>query len=200
MKLISAVFHPLLIATYLIATFLFITPELLPRIQEEIALHFLLVVFLITGLIPMLSIILLRRFNYISSYRMDERKDRALPFTFILFYYGAASYLFLVKLEMGFLFNLVMISETILILILLLITLKFKISIHAATIWSAVGIFSGLLVSQIIEIHWIYYTAIVLAGITSMSRLSLNSHSPKEVWSGMALGFCYSFLILLFLT
>lgn len=194
MKIVSVVFHPLLMATYLGTLLLYQTPELVTRIRPDAIPRFLLLVFLLTGLMPAFSVFLLKAFKYISSLEMSNRNERIVPFIFILVYYGIASYLFLVKLEISMLFMILMISSTLLILILTLITLKYKISIHAAAVWSFAGYLTGILVTYNTNLGWIYYAIILAAGLTSTSRLYLGSHSEDEVWAGSILGFTYGYL------
>ena len=199
MKIVSVVFHPLLMATHLSMIVLFMAPELLPTIQPPAYKHFILLVFIITALMPALSVFLLKTFKYISDLELINRKERVVPFAFILFYYGVASYLFMEKLEMGFLFSLVMISVTILIFILLLISARFKISIHSAASWAAVGYLTAIVITQDIILNWVYYLVVCLAGLTTTSRLYLGYHTGKEAWTGTILGFAYSFVVVLVL-
>lgn len=198
MKIISVVFHPLMIATHLSALLLLTAPELLPRIQPQVITQFLLVVFLMTALMPAFSVFLLRSFKYISDLELENRKERIIPFTFILFYYVVASYLFHEKLDMGALFTTVIISVTLLISLLLIITSKFKISIHAAAIWGAVGYLTGIVLLFDVQLGWMYYASILIAGLTCTSRLYLGYHSSKEVWTGSIMGFSYSFFVMFF--
>ncbi|MEQ8905031.1 phosphatase PAP2 family protein [Ekhidna sp.] len=200
MKIISVVFHPLLMATYLSAILFTKTPELFPRVMPQIVPEFVLVVFITTCLMPALSLLLLRTFSFITNLELTQRSERIRPFIFIAFYYGASSYLFSDKLEMGPVFMTVMISVSILILILLIITTWFKVSIHSAAIWSGVGFLTALVLHLGVIIGWYYFGFILAAGLTSSSRLYLGYHKPKEVWSGAILGFIYSYLtIVLFL-
>ena len=192
MKIVSAVFHPLLIATYLGAFLSVKTPELFPTIQPEARLPFIGVIFLITFLMPVFSMLLLRTFKYVSDMEMMMRKERIIPFAFIVFYYAAASYLFTIKLDIGTLFQVVIISVTVLIFLLLIITIWFKISIHSAAIWSCAGYITGIVLTQSISLGVTFYLIFVAAGLTSTSRLYLGYHSPKEVWAGAILGFGYS--------
>ncbi|NQZ78917.1 MAG: hypothetical protein HRT61_22790 [Ekhidna sp.] len=196
MKFISVVFHPLSIATHLTAILLYRAPELLPTIQSQIHLQFLLIIFLLTGVMPAITLLLLKSFKYISDIDLQNRNERIIPFLIILFYYGAACYLFQVKLEMDYIFNLVMISVTVLIFILLILTFRFKISIHAAAAWSAVGYLTGIITSRGLHLDWEFYLVVLMAGLISTSRLYLGHHSPKEIWSGTILGFCYSYILI----
>lgn len=199
MKIISAVFHPLLMATYL--SFILFTqcPILFPRVLPQLIPQFILMVFITTCLMPALSIWILKTFSYISNLELTERKERAKPFILVACCYATASYLFAVKLQMGSIFMTVMIGVSILIGLLLLITFWFKISVHAAAIWSGVGFVTALIISFGVSIGWYYYLLIVAAGLTCTSRLYLGYHQPKEVWSGALLGFTYSFLSIIIL-
>ncbi len=197
MKIISVVFHPLLMATYLSLVLFSEVPELFPRVLPHATTQFILVIFITTCLMPALSIFLLRTFSFISNLELTERSERLKPFIFIAFYYAASSYLFLEKLEMGQIFMTVMIGVTVLIILLSIITIWFKISIHSAAIWSAVGFVSALVVTTGVNLGGYYYLLIISAGLTGTSRLYLGYHQPKEVWSGAILGFVYSFLIMI---
>ncbi len=184
----------------LLSTILFNkAPELFPRVMPQVVPQFVLVIFITTCLMPALSIFLLKSFSYISNLEMTKRKERIRPFIFITFYYAVSSYLFDEKLEMGLIFMTVMISVSILIAFLLVITHWFKISIHSAAIWSAVGFVSAMILTLGIDLGWIYYALILAAGFTSTSRLYLGYHQPKEVWAGSVLGFVYSFVVIVFL-
>jgi len=200
MKLFSVVFHPLLLATHLTGLIIFTSPELLPRIRPEIYLDFLFLVFLITSFLPAFSIFLLKKFKYISDYELTNRGERLIPFVFILFYYAMASYLFYAKLDIGYLFNLVMISVTILIFILIVTTLKFKISIHSAAVWGGVGYLTAIFLVSSVSTLWLLFIGILSAGMTSTSRLYLGYHTPKQVWFGVILGFAYSIAVVLAFT
>ncbi|GAB4234205.1 MAG: hypothetical protein Tsb0034_07790 [Ekhidna sp.] len=199
MKTISVVFHPLLVATHLSAILIIKAPELIPRIQPQVVPQFLLIIFLITAIMPAFSVFLLKTFKYISDLELIKKKERIIPFIFILFYYAIASYLFHEKLGMDLLFNVVIISATVLILILTLITLRFKISIHAASMWAAVGYTSAILVSFGAALGGAFYALIFAAGLISSSRLYLGYHTPREVWTGAILGFSYAFLTIIVL-
>lgn len=199
MKIVSLVFHPLLMATYLNAILLIRTPLFAARIRPEIIPQFLLVILLITAVMPAFSVFLLKTFKYISNLDLTTRKERIVPFIFILVYYAIATYLFMVKLEMGFLFIVIITSATFLIFILLIITLRFKISIHATSIWACVGLLTGIFITHSIVMGGLYYGALIAAGLTSTSRLYLGYHTPSEVWTGSIVGFSYSLIIMLVL-
>ncbi len=199
MKLISVLFHPLLMATYTLIVFYYYTPELFSPVSFSAIPIVLFATFLTTFLIPLLSILLMKMTSRVSSLELSKREERILPFISISLFYGAATYMFFEKLKLSPPLTTTMIIVTALIVILSLITLKFKISIHAAASWGVVGLLialsmritgSGLFLPVVISI--------LAAGLVASSRLFLQLHTPKEIWSGSFLGFIFTFLGLWF--
>jgi hypothetical protein len=197
MKLISGLCHPLIIATYLSITLLVGASEVF-TFPYRMVQYLILIVFLTTCVIPAFSIFILKSFSWITDLELTNRKDRLLPFVFIFIWYAVSSYLFISRLQLGKPFSTIFISVTVLVGILIVITKWFKISIHAAAIWSAVGIIVSLVLKMGISMPLVLVVAILLAGLTSSSRLYLGYHQPKEVWSGAILGFGFSMLAVYF--
>lgn len=195
MKLISALCHPLLMATYVSTVLLSRAPELF-TIQAQAVGYFVLTIFLTTCFIPAFSLFSLKLFAKVSSLELTSKEERPLPFFFITVWYAVATYLFINKLNIGAPISTIMISITILIGLLFIITKWFKISIHAAAIWGAVGILAALMISKGIILTEVLYASIFLAGLTCTSRLYLGYHRPREIWAGTVLGFSFSFLTL----
>lgn len=198
MKAISVVFHPLLMATLMSALLFGKAPEIYPGLQPQAYYYFISVIFIITGLLPAISIFVMKMSSMISSFELVKRSERLYPFAIITIYYGVAAYLFTEKIQIGSPFDIIMIAVTVLIALLLIISIRFKISIHATSIWSAIGFISALIVTMGIDLGIYFYIIILAGGITSASRLFLGYHTPKEIWTGTILGFVYSFLAMYF--
>lgn len=192
MKIISIIGHPLLMASYVSTILALNTPELL-GINPQVVHYFLLAVFLTTCLIPAISIFSLRFFTQISNLELTVREERPIPFLMILIWYSVTSYLFIFKLQLGKPFSLIIISVTVLIGILLLVTRWFKISIHATAAWASAGILAAIAILYGVLDREILFLLILLAGLTSSSRLSMNYHTSREIWIGTVLGFIYGF-------
>jgi hypothetical protein len=198
MKIASGVFHPLLMATYLCSILLVYAPELFPTIKNEFRLTFVSLIFLLTCLLPGLSIMLLKTFSLVTDLELSSRKERFYPFFLIIIFYGSTCYLFIEVFQIGRLMSIMMIGVTVLITVMLIITSWFKVSIHSAAIWSSIGFLSAATLILGINLGWFYYFAIIAAGLTSTSRLYLGYHSPQETWIGIFLGFFYSFFLIVF--
>ena len=197
MKLISAICHPLLMATYLSIIILLGAPELF-TFPAKAARILVLAVFLTTCVIPAFTIYSLKLFSKISNLELTNKDERPLPFSFIFIWYAVSCYLFVERLQLGKPFSTIIISVTILIGLLFIITKWFKISIHSTAIWSAVGIIAALIIVSAVTLQYVLLIFILLAGLTATSRLYLGYHQPAEVWYGGVLGFSFSFLAIYF--
>lgn len=194
MKSVSAIFHPLLMATYTCLLFYWVIPEIYSPIPPQAIPYFILSVFVLTFLIPVISILFLRFTQRLSSLEMTRREERTLPFFFITAFYIITTYLFYSRMTLPRSLLVMMITVSALVSVIFLISLKFKISVHSAGIWGTAGIFSALSLkyldtSSVLPLIIIF----TLAGITTSSRLYLNRHTPVESWSGVGLGFISCF-------
>ena len=95
-NLISIVFHPLLLATYLFSAFILLDPMLVlpPGYNTFAQWLIVLVVWLTTFAIPALSLGLLKYTGNISSLKLQNRKERLLPFFYITIFYVFTAYYF----------------------------------------------------------------------------------------------------------
>lgn len=194
MKTFSVIFHPLLMATYVLLTFYLYLPEIFSPVALRSIPTVILATFLTTFIIPIISILILKMTSRVSSLELTQREDRILPFISIVLFYGAATYMYFTKLHIQPPLSIMMLVVTLLIAILLLITFRYKISIHAAASWGVVGLLVAL--SQKVSggnlmIPIALFTFI--AGLVSTSRLWLGNHTPSEIWSGTFLGFVFCF-------
>ncbi len=197
-KIVSIVFHPLLMTTYLVLLLGIFFPQML-LIKTSALKLFALLVFFVTFVLPALNIVMFKVNGVISSLTLARREERILPFIFISVIYSLVTALFFYKGSFGSNFNKLMLIITALIVISTLITLFYKVSIHSISIWGAVGILLPL--NKIVEESLLWPTAIiiVIAGIIMSSRLFLNAHTPREILLGAVVGFSVGFGGLLFL-
>ncbi len=193
-NLISYVFHPLLMATGLVAILYFFAPSVIQPISAESIIPILLMVFILTYIIPLISIGMLKITSSISSLKLSNRKERLMPFFFVTIYYGLTTYLFANKVVLGRTLIVIFLAITSVIFIVAVITIFYKISAHSAGAWGVVGFLFGLYFKYP-DNHLFYpiLAAIFMAGIINSSRLLLNEHSLNEIFWGSLLGIVVSF-------
>ncbi|MBX2967565.1 MAG: hypothetical protein KF845_15590 [Cyclobacteriaceae bacterium] len=201
-RIISIVFHPLLITTYLFALLAFMFPASLYPITPGSRNSFIVSVFLITFLLPVINIWLFKLLGVVKSMTMEDRADRVKPFLLITVIYGVLTWMLYARSNFSIgdnLFNLLLIIDA-LILFSFIITLFYKASVHSIGIWGAIGILLPL--NRVIEDHSIFIAtlvALVLAGLVMSARLQLNAHTPREVLVGALAGFSIGFFGMLIL-
>jgi len=157
----------------------------------------LAIIIIVTFIIPAISIGTLRLSNFISDLSLVDKKQRIVPFLFVTCFYGISAYMFYAKLNINNLIFLVLATTTVLLFALTAITYFWKISVHGAGIGGTIGFMLAIsLVYPIPHFAIALAISIIMAGIIVYARLSLNAHTPLQVYTGVALGIllCYSSL------
>jgi len=201
-RVISFVFHPLLMATYLLGLLSFFLPSILYPINAQARLSFLLLIFLMTFALPAINISLFRIIGTISSFTMMDRRERIRPFFLITIIYCFVTYIFAFKARISTddsLFKFLLIIDC-LVIAATFITFFYKISIHSIGVAGILGIIIPL--NRVAEDGSLFIPTIALilvAGLVMSARLQLNSHTSREVWVGALTGFLVGFLGMIFL-
>lgn len=199
-NLISVIFHPLLLTSYLVLLLGYYFPSLFMITMNRL-LIILAFIFCFTFILPVVNIIMFRMFGTINSYTMVSRQERIIPFVAISLIYLVTTFMFFYKLPISRNLNLLMVIVTLLVIGSTLLTFFYKVSVHSLAIWGGIGILMPL--NKALEqsyLLWPTAIAIVIAGLVMSSRLYLNAHSPRQVLFGSLAGFTIGFfgVILLF--
>jgi hypothetical protein len=198
-KVISVLFHPLLMTTYVFIGLILALPYSL-NLNMDLSVRFISMVLVTTFVIPFIGVVLLKFTRTISNLEMDDRKERFFPFLFISLFYLATTYLFYTKFRFPPIISYILLGVSSSLIVLTLITLFWKISAHAIAVGGAVGIFAALLTnSETNAVLWLLSLFVLIAGLVGTARLRLNAHDNKQVWLGYLLGFCLNFTIVSFL-
>lgn len=201
-RIVSVLFHPLLLATYMFALFSLSFPAGLDPLKEDGFWNFVFLIFCVTFLLPALNIGIFRTFGSIKSLAMEDRQERIVPFSFIAILYGVLTYLFYSRTRIGLNDNLLkfLIIIDVLVIVATLVTIFYKVSVHSMAIWGLIGILLPLnKVSEDGALLLPTIISIVIAGLVMTARLQLDAHSPREVMIGGMLGFGISFAAMIFM-
>lgn len=190
-RIVSVVFHPLLLATYWFGLLALILPSGLEPFKEGNHLSFVFLIFIITFFIPLLSVGLFRTLNVITSYTMEVRKERHVPFIFLAFLYLLITYLFHTQYHIDFHDNVLrfMIIINALVVAATVVTFFYKISVHSIGAGGLVGMLGALnMVQEDGSLLMPMLVAVVVAGMVMSARLQLGAHTLWEVFFGGLLG------------
>jgi membrane-associated phospholipid phosphatase len=195
-NLISVVFHPLLMPTYLFLMLFLFAPAMagVEAFGLEFRFYLLSFLFLYTFILPGVSVYWFKRLGLVKSIKMEERSDRPLPmFATAAIYITMAYFLFSKNPLLGQIgLNLFIIA--LVILSIGIISFFWQISAHTAGIGGLVGILMKGVAFQGEELLF-YPTLIffVLAGLIMSARLQLNAHTPQQTLAGFFLGWAIGF-------
>lgn len=184
---VSAVFHPLLVATY---AFLFIDyfyPYQFAHLSATAKLQLLVTVVVNTLVFPFITLFIMSRLGFISSLQMRDRQERIIPLIAMgLFYFW--TYLVVKQLGVGSYFTHVMLGGSLAVFTAFFFNNFFKISVHAVAAGTFLGVALSLSMISTYNLLLPLMLVILVAGLIGSSRLYLQAHKDVDVYSGYAVG------------
>lgn len=186
-KIISYVFHPLLLPTFgLLIIFNLSGLELFVPMREG-RLFIIGLIAVTTFLLPVANAFFLLKTKQIYSLEMKTREERKIPFLVSAIFYSVALYI-LMKAEVSLLVRVWMLGATALVVLVLLINIIWKISVHMVAIGGLFGMMIALSERLQLNINYLLITLALVAGLIGFARLKLDAHNPAQVYVGFLLG------------
>ena len=188
-QVLSVVFHPLLLPTYLFAVILYYMPTSTLTLPLKVRWIVLSMIFFTTFIVPGVAAYGMVRMGHLDSMEMDKREQRSLPLLFTGVCYALTSYLLYRESTFDAIFYFVMGIVAASVFLTFVISQFWKISAHA------IGMGGGL--GLLLVLNWLAPDAmmvgpitlmILLAGAVLSARLSLQAHTPAEVYGGFCSG------------
>jgi hypothetical protein len=155
----------------------------------------LAITFSFTCFLPVFNLVILKRLKLISSFYLEDGKERTFPYVVTALFHIGMVYL-IKDFQIDPIFICFLLSSALCIFVTALINLKWKISAHMVGIG---GLFGALLFASVIMqkdfLFWVYVLAMV-AGLIGFARIQLNAHKPAQVYVGFAVGLLLTFAFL----
>jgi membrane-associated phospholipid phosphatase len=192
--IISYIFHPLLMPTMLFSVLLLAAPQVFSPYSFEQMKLLIVLIFVTTFVIPLLSMSTLKLTGTISSFMLEKRKERLLPFFFTVFFYAITVYMFTYRIGQLDAITVLLGTITVIIFVVALLTIKIKISAHSAGMGGGIGFLWALkLIYPDMMLLLPLLGTILITGGVMTSRMYLNAHRPLEIYLGGAIGIVISF-------
>ncbi len=187
-KILSVLFHPLLIPVWAYFALIWQADLIILRIPYAMIWKLAGLIFMTTFLFPLSIIYLMLRFRLISSLQMPSRQERIAPLliTAVFFY---LTYYLLKHLQIAPVLYVYMLGATLLAIIASAISLWWKISLHMLGLGAITGAFAGLALLSPESFHLLFILSVLISGLIGTSRLILLAHKPMEVYVGFFTGF-----------
>ena len=190
---ISVVFHPLIMPT-LAFLFLMNSGFYFTLLSFDAKKIILLIVFLSTFLLPLVSIGLM---GLNTRFKPDLNKgpDRVIPMLSTAIFYYVGFYA-LGRLNVYPVYKVFLISSILIIVVLMIISMRWKISAHMAGIGGLIGAFIALSLRLGLNSSLALSVFIGIAGLIGSSRLILGKHTSVQIYAGFLTGLGVNYLII----
>lgn|ERR1035437_2115644 len=186
-KIITVIFHPLFMPLYGMVI-IFAAPTLFGYLPFNIMKLIFLIILVNNVLLPISLLPFFVHRGIISSYTINERKERNVPLIISTVLYGTTSYI-IFRFPIPVFLKSFIFSTAFLSLIVTLINFKWKISLHSVGSGALIALVLILSVKMLTPLQWYLIGTFIAAGLTLSSRLKLNMHNPQQVWVGLLTGF-----------
>ena len=195
-KVLSILLHPLFVPTYA-----FLWLAFAHVISENVMFNVVAVssTFVFTGLIPLGSILLLKKQKRITSISLDIASERTYPYIYAAVAYSFWVYLVWFVMHIPTYLVAICIEVIVLVVIVALINSKWKISAHLAS-WGCFtgGVFITAAATGALS-NWLIIIMLTIALLLMYSRIYLKSHDGLQVIAGFILGLLITAPALFFL-
>jgi hypothetical protein len=185
--IISFVFHPLFIPTYIAAFLIFIDPYAFAAAGESQKAFKLISVFSLTAFFPAFSVLLMRLLKFIDTIYLRTQRDRIIPYIASMVYYFWAWHVFrnlhespaIVAMLLGTFVSCIAASMA---------NIYFKISMHSIAVGALFIFFGWLAFHSAIPIGTYLAAATLVTGLVCTARFIVSNHSPFEIYAGLLAG------------
>ena len=196
-KFFSIVFHPLLMPLYGLAILLW-APTFLKYLPVEAKRVLFTVILIDNVFIPLALIPFLRYRNLISSFHIDDRKERIIPLLITSILYCTTSFI-VFRYQIPFFLKSFIFATSVVAIVVSMINFWWKISIHAVGAGALTATVFSLSFKMHTPLTWYLLAVILVSGLILSARLRLNAHNPSQVWVGFLTGFLGISLFILFI-
>lgn len=186
-QLISVIFHPLFLPTYIAAFLLYKDPYSFASLTAKGKIFKLASVAFSTLFLPFFSVVLMKALGFVQSIFLRTQKDRIIPYIVSMIFYFNIWYVtrnlhdapFLVAMLLG---------VFICCIAGMMANIYYKISMHGIAVGALVVLFGWMAFSGAVSGGYWFALATIIAGLVCTARFIVSDHVPFDVYSGLAVG------------
>jgi len=195
-KVISFFFHPIFMPTYAIFLLFVFSPLFSDFMSMSQKIQIVQLTIIFTLLLPIFSVLILKKFNVVTSIYMEKREERRWPLLFTIIWYYLLFRL-LDSIHIQYLVIQLLFGAMLILLLAIIVSNFWKISLHMLGVGGVLGAFLAIQALFGGNIFLII-TLLFCAGLVGFARVNENAHTLKQVYLGFLVGFCTEFLIFYF--
>ena len=187
-KLISYVFHPLFIPTYIFIFLIYQVPYEFAGITEWQLKMRLFGLFWLTAFFPAFSVFLLWRLKFSESIFLRTQKERIVPYIITMFFYWWMYYLSRNFNDQPVVLKFFYMGIFLATVFGLTLNNYYKISLHAMGAGGAMAAVMLFALHYRLPLGVSMSVVTMLTGMVCTSRLLVSDHTQKEIYSGLLVG------------
>lgn len=213
-RIFSYAFHPLFILTYMLVLLLMVNPYAFGMRSVRDGDQLILIIFLSSVLIPLVSIGMSYFLGWIKSFEMPTRQERIAPLLVTIVMYVSMYYYITKSNVFPWFFQVCTLGVVIGLFLAFFLNNFSKISLHAVGMGGLVSmvilmcfyfayyhieITMPLVGEMTVTKYILLYAAVLIAGVVCSARLYLGAHKVQDIYGGFLVGFfaqLIAFLIL----
>ena len=195
--ILSAIFTPLMLPTYGMILICWLTVmAILPLTVRWMAVG---TTFLVTAVIPMVSIFALYRMGYVTDPSLNNRSERGVPYAVAVVCYLICSWLFY-RAQAPAWIPLFLLGGAAAIVVSVVINRWWKISAHSAGMGGLVALlfFLSMRHLALADMLWWITGSILMSGLVMSARVYLGRHTLWQTLAGFANGYLCVWIATLF--
>ena len=187
-KLISYIFHPIFIPVYILLFLLYIHPGVFAGFSDWNKKVILIQSLVPYVLLPVVTVLLLRGLNFISSIYLNTKKDRIIPFIACNLWYFWIWNVW--KHLPDSPKEIVILSLAIFLASVagMMANIYMKISMHAIAMGVLISFMVLLAFTQAVNMGVYLSISFFIAGLVCTARFIASDHNAKEIYGGLLLG------------
>jgi hypothetical protein len=186
--LISIVFHPLFITSYVAAFLIYVDPYAFATDDDRDRVFRLASFIFNTTFIPLFSVLLMRWLGLIESLYLRTGKERIIPYVAAMICYFWAWLVTRNRGDAPDYFVHFMLGSFLAICAAFMINIYVKVSMHTIAMGGALTFFLLQALSPL-DTTGLYFTlSLLVAGLVGTSRMIVSDHRPAEIYIGYITG------------
>lgn len=175
----------------------FLVADSFYHISSDLKIMLLLLFGLFTWLAPLGTVVMLKRSGEISDMQMDNRQERHVPISFMLFYFlvfFALIQFYLPSNHIPKSTNSILLGASLGMLAVRIANRDIKVSLHATGMGMLTGAVYVYYNTMAVFPIWLIPALFILSGIVVSSRIYLQKHDLQQSLIGYVIGFSAQFV------
>ena len=185
-KILSFVFHPLLLPTFGTVLIVLSNPYWFYGFKTG-PFSILAIIIPLTFGFPVITVLLMKALNFVDDLYLRDQRQRFIPFVAIMIYYFW-TFMVLRSQQLPTPMLWMMLGSCIAVVFGFITNIVMKISLHALGMGCLLCVAINSVLISYSNMIPLLLICILAAGLVGSARLYLKEHEPQEVYSGYLLG------------